>query len=81
MTWTIISLVVSVLAVLVAAYFFRWVKPAVAGEKITHIGQLIRNGAFTFLKREYRILAVFVSIASVIVLLCLPFAHMEGGCR
>ena len=26
MTWTVVSLVVSVLAVLVAAYFFRWVK-------------------------------------------------------
>lgn len=79
MTWTVVSLVVSILAVLVAAYFFRWVKNLpVAGEKITHIGQLIRNGAFTFLKREYRILAVFVSFVSVIVLLVYPSPIWKG---
>src|SRR5690554_187842 len=80
MTWTLTALVVSVFAMLVAAYFYRWVKNLpVAGEGIMKIGQYIRDGAFTFLKREYRILTVFVVAASVVVLLVFPRPIWEGG--
>jgi K(+)-stimulated pyrophosphate-energized sodium pump len=79
MTWAIVSLVVSVLAVLVAAYFFRWVQNLpVAGERIVQIGQLIRKGAYTFLKREYRVLTIFVGIASIVVLLVFPSPIWDG---
>ena len=53
MLWAIISLVVSALAIGVAAYFYKWVQALpVEEEKIRNIGELIRNGAFTFLKRS-----------------------------
>ncbi len=73
MLWSYLSLVVAFIAMCVAAYFYKWVQNLpVAEGKIAGIGQLVRNGAFTFLKREYRILAVFVSIAAVVILLVYP---------
>ena len=78
MLWAIISLVVSALAIGVAAYFYKWVQALpVEEEKIRNIGELIRNGAFTFLKREYRILAIFVAGIST-GFINLSFTHMEG---
>ncbi|HHY81311.1 MAG TPA: sodium-translocating pyrophosphatase [Clostridiales bacterium] len=80
MLWTVISLVVSALAIGVAAYFYKWVQNLpVAEGNISQIGQLIRNGAFTFLKREYRILAVFVSIVSILILLVFPSPIWQGN--
>ena len=80
MLWAIISLVVSALAIGVAAYFYKWVQALpVEEEKIRNIGELIRNGAFTFLKREYRILAIFVAIVSVLVLLIYPSPIWKGN--
>jgi K(+)-stimulated pyrophosphate-energized sodium pump len=80
MLWTIISLVVAALAIGVAAYFYKWVQALpVEEEKIRNIGQLIRDGAFTFLKREYRILAIFVAIVSVLVLLVFPSPIWKGN--
>ena len=80
MLWAIISLVVSALAIGVAAYFYKWVQALpVEEEKIRNIGELIRNGAFTFLKQEYRILAIFVAIVSVLVLLIYPSPIWKGN--
>jgi K(+)-stimulated pyrophosphate-energized sodium pump len=80
MLWTYLSLAVSVLAIGVAAYFYKWVQNLpVAEGNISQIGQLIKNGAFTFLKREYRILAVFVGVVSVIILIIFPSPIWEGN--
>ncbi len=80
MLWTILSLVVSALAIGVAAYFYKWVQALpVAEGKINEVGQLIRNGAFTFLKREYRILSIFVIIVSILVLIIFPSPIWQGG--
>ena len=80
MTWTIISLFVSAAALCVAAYFYRWVQNLpVAEGNITDIGTLIRNGAFTFLKREYRVLTIFVGVVALIVFLIFPSPVWNGN--
>ncbi|MEG2605238.1 MAG: sodium/proton-translocating pyrophosphatase, partial [Clostridia bacterium] len=73
MVWPIIAIVVSLLAFGVAAYFYRWVeKLPTAGAEVERIGKLIREGAFTFLRREYRTLLIFCGAVSVIMLLLFP---------
>src|SRR5665647_1129813 len=80
MTWTIISLVISAAALCVAAYFYRWVQNLpVAEGNIIDIGTLIRNGAFTFLKREYRVLTIFVGVVALIVFLIFPSPIWNGN--
>lgn len=79
MIWTYVSLIVAAIAIAVAAYFYKWVeKLPVAEGKIAGIGQLIRQGAFTFLKVEYRILAIFVSVVTVIIFVIFPSPIWEG---
>ena len=81
MNWAVIALVVAALALIVAAYFYRWVKnlPS-ANKKLDDIGALIRKGAFTFLKREYKVLAIFVSVVSAVILVFYPTPFWaEGG--
>ncbi len=80
MDWVIISIVVSVVALALAAYFYMWVskQPGATG-KLEKVGRLIRNGAFTFLKREYKVLSVFVGIVSVIILLFYPSPFWTGN--
>jgi len=41
---------------------------AVTDKKVAHIGRLIRNGAMTFLRKEYSILAVVVILAFALLL-------------
>lgn len=80
MNWAVVSLVVSALALVVAAYFYAWVKklPS-AGGKLDSVGGLIRNGAFAFLRREYRILAIFAGVVSLVILLFFPVPFWQGN--
>ncbi len=73
MEWMIVSIGVSLLALGVAAYFYRWVfaLPS-ANEKTEEIGKLIRDGAFTFIKREYRTLLIFCGVVSIVIVLLFP---------
>ena len=69
----IVGIVVSLLAFGVAAYFYRWVKKLPGGSAdMEHIGLMIKKGARTFLRREFRTLAWFVLVASVLIFLFLP---------
>ncbi len=79
MVWAIVSLVVSAAALVVAAYFYKWVKalPS-ANEKLDQIGKLIRDGAFTFMKREYKTLLIFCGVVSVVILLLFPSPIWTG---
>jgi K(+)-stimulated pyrophosphate-energized sodium pump len=73
MLWAIVAIVVSIAALGVAAYFYRWVKALpTANSEVDRIGALIRKGAFTFIKREYRTLAIFCGVAGAFILLFLP---------
>lgn len=73
MNWAVISIFISFLAFGVAAYFYHWVaKLPTANDKVKKVGQLIRKGSFTFLKKEYSILAMFVLVVATFILLLFP---------
>lgn len=80
MFWQIFALVVSLLAFLVAAYFYRWVKALPTAEgNLGTIGEWIRAGAYTFLKTEYRVLLRFAGAVVVLILLFYPAPIWQGN--
>ncbi|MGI6668831.1 MAG: sodium-translocating pyrophosphatase [Acetivibrionales bacterium] len=73
MNWPVVAILVSILALGVAAWLYTWVKSQPSSNpEIARIGLLIKKGANTFLGREYRILAVFVAIVAVLIIIFLP---------
>lgn len=75
-----ISILVAAIAFLFAAYLYFWVKKQKQeNARITEVAQLIREGANTFMKREYKILAVFASIIALLILLFLPSPIWAGN--
>ncbi|MDN5276460.1 MAG: K(+)-stimulated pyrophosphate-energized sodium pump [Clostridiales bacterium] len=73
MFWVYAAIVVSVASFLLAGYLYQWVKQQPGGDKeAEEIAQLIRRGASAFLRREYKILAVFASVLAFLILLFLP---------
>lgn len=79
MLWAIIALVISLIGIGVAAYYYKWVQALpVAEGNLNQIGSLIRKGAFTFLKREYRILRTFLGVVAIIILIIFPSPIWQG---
>ena len=76
----ILSIVVSVVAFLFAAWLLKWVnqQPS-SNKKVAEVGKLIRDGAATFLKKEYTVLARFTAIVSLIILVLLPSPIWQGN--
>ncbi|AEV67642.1 sodium-translocating pyrophosphatase [Acetivibrio clariflavus] len=67
------SLLISILALAFAVWLYTWVKSQPSSNaRIAEIGEYIRQGANTFLKREYLILARFTAVAGVLIVLLLP---------
>jgi len=67
------SLVVSVASFLFAGWLYSWVKKQPSSNKrVAEVGQLIRNGANTFLRKEYTVLARFAGVVAILILLFLP---------
>ncbi len=63
----------ALISILVGFYFLRYINKQDSGnEKMKEISGLIKDGASAFLKREYKTLAVFVAIVSVLIVLFLP---------
>lgn len=82
MNWFVVSVIVSILAFGVATWFYFWVKKQPSNnQEILMIGQLIQEGANTFLSREYRALTCFVLIAAIIIFLFLPQPLWQGNLR
>lgn len=78
--WSCIALVISIASFVVAAYFYQWVKKLpVANARMEEVGKLIRDGAFTFLKREYRILGIFSAVVVVLIVLFFPEPIWHGA--
>ncbi len=68
-----ISILIAAIAFLFAAYLYAWVKKQQQSNKrITEVAGLIRDGANTFMAREYKILAVFALVVAVLIVLFLP---------
>ena len=78
--WAIVAVVVSLLSFGVAAYFYLWVKKLpTANEKLEQVGKLVREGAFAFLKREYRVLSIFAVCVGLLVFLFFPKPIWNSG--
>ena len=74
------TLVVAILSFVFAFWLFNWVrKQPSSNVKIAHIGKLIRNGANTFLKKEYLALLKFVLVAAVLIFVFLPQPIWQGS--
>jgi len=75
-----LCVLVAVLAFAFAAYLYLWVKKQPQKNKtIEDVATLIRNGANTFMNREYKILAVFALIAALLILVFLPSPIWKGN--
>ena len=68
-----LSFLVAVLGFAFAAYLYLWVKKQRTENKtIIEVSGLIRQGANTFMRREYKILAVFALALAAIIFVLLP---------
>lgn len=62
-----------------AAYLYVWVKrQPTTNKRINEVAALIREGANTFMRREYKILAIFAGVIAVLILLFLPSPIWNG---
>jgi len=79
-TFEIISVAVAAASFLFAAWLYNWVKKqSSSNERIAEVGKLIRQGAKTFLNKEYRVLARFAGVAAVLILIFLPSPIWTGN--
>lgn len=72
MDYSLLLALVAVLSLVVALVFSRLiVKKPVGGEKMAELADAIHKGAMAFLKREYKVIALFVVVLSVILFMFL----------
>ncbi len=76
----IVSIVIAVLAFGAAFWLYKWVeKQPSSNAKIAEVSKLIRNGANTFLAKEYRTLVKFCSVVAILILVFLPQPIWKGN--
>lgn len=67
------------LAFAFAAYLYLWVKKQrTSNARIEEVSLLIKEGANTFMRREYLVLAKFAAVAAVIIFILLPDPVWQG---
>ena len=75
-----LSFLTAALAFAYAAYLYLWVKKQpVRNATIADVSALIKEGANTFMRREYLILAKFAGIIAVIIFILLPSPIWQGN--
>ncbi|HHV98227.1 MAG TPA: sodium-translocating pyrophosphatase [Clostridiaceae bacterium] len=75
----VVSIIISALSFIYAAVLHRWVKKQPSSNKrIAEVGGLIRQGADTFLKKEYTVLAKFAGVIALLILIFLPTPIWKG---
>ena len=76
----IVSIVIAILAFGAAFWLYKWVeKQPSSNKKIAEVSKLIRNGANTFLAKEYKTLVKFCSVAAILILIFLPQPIWKGS--
>lgn len=76
----VVALGVALLAFGMAALFYRWVnKRPSSNEKIARVAEFIQKGARAFLRKEYKVLAIFAGVAGVLIFLLLPSPIWKGS--
>lgn len=69
----LIAPISALISILVGIYFYRYVDRQDSGtEKMKEVASAIKVGADAFLRREYRALAIFVLVVSVLLCVFLP---------
>jgi K(+)-stimulated pyrophosphate-energized sodium pump len=80
MLFQVISIVVALLAFGTALWLYKWVESQQSSNKrVAEVGKLIRNGANTFLTKEYKTLLRFSLVAAAVIFLLLPTPVWNGG--
>lgn len=75
----VVAILISALALGVAAWLYTNVKSQQSSNvRIAEIGEYIRRGANTFLRREYLVLARFAAVAAILILILLPKPIWSG---
>ena len=75
-----LSFLTAVIAFAFAAYLYLWVKKQkTSNARIQEVSALIKEGANTFMRREYLVLFKFAAVAAVIILLLLPSPIWQGN--
>ncbi len=78
--YSIFSVAVVLLAFGYAAYLYFWVKNRPSENKrIERISDLIKQGANTFMRQEYKQLAKFAAVTGAIIFIFLPEPVWSGG--
>ena len=74
------SVTISVAAFIFADWLYQWVKKQPSSNKrIAEIGTLIKNGANTFLRKEYTVLSKFAALVALLLLVFLPHPIWQGN--
>ncbi len=74
------SFLVTAIAFIFAAYLFIWVKKQKAtNETIIKISEYIKSGANTFIRKEYKLLAIFAGCAALLIFVFLPSPVWVGS--
>ena len=75
-----LSILTAAIAFAFAVYLYLWVKRQPQQNRtIQEVATLIREGANTFMNREYKILAIFAAVAALLIFLFLPSPIWKGG--
>ncbi|MBR5292911.1 MAG: sodium-translocating pyrophosphatase [Clostridia bacterium] len=75
-----LSTLTAAIAFAFAVYLYMWVKRQPQENKtIEEVAALIRDGANTFMTREYKILAVFAAAAAALIFVFLPAPLWKGS--
>lgn len=76
----IISIITALIAFGLAAWLYSWVKKQPSSNaRIAEVSGYIRQGAATFLNKEYAVLAKFCGVAAVLIFLFLPVPIWKGS--
>ncbi len=74
-----LSFLAVVIAFAFAIYLYLWVKrQPMKNKTIAEVSGLIKSGANTFMRKEYKILAIFAGVAAVLIFLFLPQGVWKG---
>ena len=74
------SFLTAAIAFAFAAYLHQWVKKQkTVNARIDEVSTLIKEGANTFMTREYKILAIFAGVAAVLIFTLLPAPVWKGN--
>ncbi len=88
--WWHVTWICAVIALLSAACFYRWIMAQSEGNaRMQEIAQYVRDGAYAYLRRQYRVVAIFFVVVSALLAIMsfglevqhrlVPFAFLTGG--